>query len=137
MFTCFCYVYQALSKVVVVEKDLLWDIPETWSFKEAATIVWAYGLAIYALHIRGNLSKNSTVLIHDAASDVGKAAVAIAMNSSKSVFVTVKMPSHKDILSSQFPKLSADRIYIPSQSNNYEADILRATKGKGIITPCS
>ncbi|OWF51822.1 Fatty acid synthase [Mizuhopecten yessoensis] len=123
---------QALSKVVLAEKDLIWDIPETWSHKEAATVIWAYGLAIYALKVRGNLTKDACVLIHDAACDVGQAAVAIALSYSTNIYVTVKMPSHKDMLSQHFPRLSEDRIFLPHQSNNYEADILRATKGKGV-----
>ncbi|XP_060068605.1 fatty acid synthase-like [Ylistrum balloti] len=123
---------QALSKVVLVDKGQIWDIPETWSYKEAASVLWAYGLAIYALKVRGNLTKNSTVLIHDGASDIGQAALAIALGCTTNVYVTVKMQSHKDILNQRFPKLSEDRIYLSQQSNNYEADILRATKGKGV-----
>ncbi|XP_033747566.1 fatty acid synthase-like [Pecten maximus] len=123
---------QALSKVVLVEKSQIWDIPEMWSYKDAATVVWAYGLAIYALHVRGNLTKDANVLIHDAGSDIGQAAVAIALSCSSNVYATVKMPSHKDVLCLHFPQLSDDHIYLPHQSNIYEGDILRATKGKGV-----
>ncbi|XP_069124449.1 fatty acid synthase-like isoform X2 [Argopecten irradians] len=123
---------QALSKKVLVEKSQIWDIPETWSYEEAATIVWAYGLAIYALKVRGKLTKDANVLIHDAGSDIGQAAVAIALSCSSNVYATVKMPLHKDILACHYPRLSEDHIYLPYQSNTYETDILRATKGKGV-----
>ncbi|CAG7723705.1 unnamed protein product, partial [Allacma fusca] len=44
-----------------------WDIPDKWTFAEAATIPMAYVTAYLALLIRGNLKPLETILIHGGA----------------------------------------------------------------------
>lgn len=70
----------ALATKTATRKDLLWEVPESWSLAEAATIPTAYMTAYYSLVMRGRLRKGMRVLIHSATGAVGLAAVRICLN---------------------------------------------------------
>lgn len=57
----------------------LWDVPPTWSLKDAATVPVAYLTAFYALVMRGKMTKDSKVLIHSGTGAVGLAAIRICL----------------------------------------------------------
>ena len=62
---------KGLATSVAAENHLLFDVPESWSLEEAATVPVAYCTAYYALVIRGQLKKGETVLIHSGSGGVG------------------------------------------------------------------
>ena len=79
----------SLATSVKAFKHLLFDIPESWSLEEAATVPVVYSTAYYALVVRGQLRKGETVLIHSGSGGVGQAAIAIALSYGCRVFTTV------------------------------------------------
>jgi fatty acid synthase len=46
---------QAISNLCMVDDDLLWEIPEHWSFEDAATVPCVYGTCYYALYMCGKI----------------------------------------------------------------------------------
>ena len=70
----------AMATKIVTRRDLTWEVPESWSLAEAATVPTAYMTAYYAIVMRGRLRKGHRVLIHSATGAVGLAAVQICLN---------------------------------------------------------
>ena len=56
----------------------VWDVPEAWSLKDAATVPVAYLTAYYALLMRGAMQAGQSVLVHSGTGAVGLAAIRIA-----------------------------------------------------------
>lgn len=93
----------------------MWDVPDNWSLREAATVPVVYATAYYALCVRGGLrnGKNhksvfglltthtplgQTILIHSGAGGVGLAAIAVALSMGCHVFTTVGSEEKKQWL---------------------------------------
>ncbi|KAK6636857.1 hypothetical protein RUM43_010521 [Polyplax serrata] len=95
---------------IVVDKNLTWELPESWNFEEGATVPLHYCLAYYCLVILGEMKPQKKVLVTDAMSCVGQAHVAVALSLGCKVFVTV--PSEKEVVSIKklFPQLEANAI---------------------------
>ena len=55
----------------------VWDVPEAWSLKDAATVPVAYLTAYYALLMRGGMQAGQSVLVHSGTGAVGLAAIRI------------------------------------------------------------
>ena len=66
----------------------MWDVPSSWSLKDAATVPVAYMTAYYALLIRGALQKHHTVLVHSGTGAVGMAAIRICHHRGCEVRIT-------------------------------------------------
>ena len=58
----------------------MWDIPVSWSLRDAATVPVAYLTAYYALVMRGGLEKGYRVLVHSGTGAVGLAAIRICLH---------------------------------------------------------
>ena len=58
----------------------VWEIPEVWSLRDAATVPVAYMTAYYSLIMRGRLEASQRVLIHSGTGAVGLAAIRICLH---------------------------------------------------------
>ena len=58
----------------------VWEIPEAWSLRDAATVPVAYMTAYYSLIMRGGLEAGQRVLIHSGTGAVGLAAIRICLH---------------------------------------------------------
>lgn len=47
---------RAMTNLCIADYDLAWDVPESWSFEDAATVPCVYGTCYYALFISGKPS---------------------------------------------------------------------------------
>lgn len=84
----------ALATAVAAKPDFLWEVPESWTLEEAATVPAVYATAYYALLVRGNLRPGESVLVHSGSGGVGQAAISIALSMGCTVYTTVgKRPS--------------------------------------------
>uniref|UniRef100_A0AC35TUX3 Carrier domain-containing protein n=1 Tax=Rhabditophanes sp. KR3021 TaxID=114890 RepID=A0AC35TUX3_9BILA len=122
---------QALATTVVVDTEYAWEVPETWTLAEAATVPVVYATAYYALVIRGHIRRGETVLIHGGSGGVGQAAIAIALSYGCEVYTTVGSDEKKNFLKERFPQLE-ERHFANSRRADFEAYIRRETKGKGV-----
>ena len=68
----------AMATKVITRADLCWQVPDSWSLAEAATVPTAYMTAYYSLVVRGRLRKGQRVLIHSGTGAVGLAAIQIS-----------------------------------------------------------
>ena len=70
----------AIATMVPSKPHALWDVPDSWTLAQAATVPVAYATAYDALVIRGRLQPHHRILIHSASGAVGLAATRICLN---------------------------------------------------------
>ncbi|XP_039303879.1 fatty acid synthase [Solenopsis invicta] len=122
---------KGLATTVVADLDFLWEVPDKWTLKEAATIPIAYATSYYALFIRGRLKTGESVLIHADTCGVGQAAIAIALHAGCMVFTTVDTPEKREYLKKIFPQLH-NRHIGNSRDTSFEQLIRVETQGRGV-----
>ncbi|OCT62677.1 fatty acid synthase [Xenopus laevis] len=122
---------KGLATVVDADKHFLWDVPESWSLEEAASVPVVYATAYYALVVRGRIRKGESVLIHSGSGGVGQAAIAIVLSMGCQVFITVGSSQKREYLQNRFPKLDAN-CFANSRDTSFEQHILNRTGGKGV-----
>ena len=66
----------------------VWDVPQSWSLQDAATVPVAYLTAYYALLMRGGMRAGHKVLVHSGTGAVGMAAIRICGNRGCEVSLT-------------------------------------------------
>ena len=124
------FYFQALASDIIVNKDCLFEIPEEWSLSEAATVYSAFGLVYYALKMKGRISKESSILITNASSSIGQAAISVALFMGCQIFAVVSTRECRQYIKFRHPTLQ--NIYVIDNTEQFEGDIFRKTKGKGM-----
>ena len=122
---------KGLATTVDADSRFLWDVPESWSLQDAASVPVVYATVYYALVVRGQIKKGDKVLIHSGSGGVGQAAIAVALHHGCEVFTTVGSSTKRQYLMERFPSLQ-ERNFSNSRDTTFEWDILRATRGKGV-----
>ena len=107
------------------------DVPDGWTLREASGVLWSYGIAIKALVLEEKVTMGTQVLICDGHTDIGIAAVAVAIDLSCEVFVTVPFTEKKNYLMSCFEKLNSSQVIVVKENSFAEFEILRLTYGQG------
>ncbi|KUI56669.1 Lovastatin diketide synthase LovF [Cytospora mali] len=109
-------------------QGIVQKLPDNMSFEDGAGIMRSYGAAKYALVDAARLERDESVLIHDATTALGMAAVNIAQHIGAEVFATVAGEAEK--------KLLIERSGIPHNRIFYIAgfaqSIKRATEHRGV-----
>ncbi|KAJ8919478.1 hypothetical protein NQ315_002099 [Exocentrus adspersus] len=121
----------ALSSLLLDDIYLRFPIPDNWSFEEAATIPVVYGTAIYALIMRGQMTRGESILIHSGTGGVGLAAIRLCLHYGCKVFTTVGTKEKRDFLKKTFPQLK-DRNIGNSHDESFEQLVLQGTNGRGV-----
>jgi acyl transferase domain-containing protein/NADPH:quinone reductase-like Zn-dependent oxidoreductase len=120
----------SLSTVSRAHFRSLFKLPDHISFQSAATIPKAYCTASYALIEQARLSESDKVLIHDAASMVGQAALAITQMIGAEAWTTVNNANEKNMLMRDFSLLE-DRIWYAG-SETFVKSVKETTRDKGV-----
>ncbi|XP_047111860.1 fatty acid synthase-like [Schistocerca piceifrons] len=120
---------QGFATNVIAEQ--VYDVPQSWSLEDAATVPVVYTTAYYALIVRGRLKHGETVLIHAGSGGVGQAAISIALHMNCTVYTTVSNHHKKQTLCSIFPQLKECN-FANSRDTSFEQHILRETQGRGV-----
>jgi acyl transferase domain-containing protein/NADPH:quinone reductase-like Zn-dependent oxidoreductase len=120
----------SLSAIARVHFRSLFKLPERLSFESAASMPLAYCNAVYAMIEQARLCEDDSVLIHDAASAVGQAAVAIAQNIGAQTWTTVRTKDEKHLLMREYG-IAEDRIGFAA-ADTFQEEILDATRGRGV-----
>ncbi|KAL3216030.1 hypothetical protein MRX96_033213 [Rhipicephalus microplus] len=121
----------ALATAVAAKPDFLWEVPESWTLEEAATVPAVYATAYYALLVRGNLRPGESVLVHSGSGGVGQAAISIALSMGCTVYTTVGNEQKREYLKRRFPQLE-DRHFGNSRDVSFEEHVRLQTKGRGV-----
>lgn len=66
---------KSLATTCVVQKNMMWEVPDNWKLEEASTIPCVYSTVYYALVVRGKMRKGESILIHAGSGGVGQAAI--------------------------------------------------------------
>jgi len=100
-----------------VDKKYLWELPEKWSFEDAATVPYSYATAYYGLCKVGMLKKYDKLVIMDGATPIGQAAISIALRKECLFYVLVRNESEAYYLANQYPKLIVgENVFYTKQS---------------------
>ncbi|WP_307663418.1 SDR family NAD(P)-dependent oxidoreductase [Streptomyces sp. V1I1] len=118
----------AAGPVAVTDHRLLSEVPEGWSFAQAAATPVVFLTALYALSDLAQASEGQTVLIHSAAGGVGMAAAQLARARGMEVYGTAS-PAKWDAL--RYHGFD-DAHLANSRTLAFEQDILAATDGRGV-----
>lgn len=115
------------AEYCLIEQQLAMDIPETWSFTQAAAVTEVFFAADETLFELGNLQKGESVLIHAGGSGVGSAAIQMAHSIGAKVFCTVgsEDKAHKAC------SIGAD-IAIQYKRQDFVKEIMHHTRGEGV-----
>lgn len=122
---------KALATTCLVNRSLLWEVPEKWTMQQASTIPVAYSTAYYALVIRGHIRKGETILIHAGSGGVGQAAISVALSYGLTVYTTVGSVEKRDYLKKTFTELT-DAHIANSRNVSFEQHIMSETNGRGV-----
>ncbi|CAG7731276.1 unnamed protein product [Allacma fusca] len=121
-----------LASVLDCKPRMIWDVPEHWSLSEAATVPIVYATVLYALVMRGRVTKGETILIHSGSGGVGLAAITIALELNCVVFTTVGSNKKREFLKTKFSELPEERILNNQNGEKFKREILRQTNGIGV-----
>ncbi|XP_030748839.1 fatty acid synthase-like [Sitophilus oryzae] len=113
------------------DKYLMWDVPEHWSLREAATVPITFATSIFALILKANIKPGDSILIHSGTGGVGQAAIQIALINGCTVYTTVGTQEKRDFIKSRFPQITDDHIF-NSRDTSFEHSVMRATRGRGV-----
>nr|XP_029497666.1 fatty acid synthase-like [Oncorhynchus nerka] len=122
---------KGLATCVDADTRFLWDIPDSWTLEQAASVPVVYSTAYYSLVVRGRLRPGESVLIHSGSGGVGQAAIAIALSQHCRVFTTVGSAEKRAYLQERFPQLTAES-FANSRDATFEQHVLLHTQGKGV-----
>uniref|UniRef100_A0A674EV97 Fatty acid synthase n=1 Tax=Salmo trutta TaxID=8032 RepID=A0A674EV97_SALTR len=122
---------KGLATCVDADTRFLWDVPDSWTLEQAASVPVVYATAYYSLVVRGRLRPGESVLIHSGSGGVGQAAIAIALSQRCRVFTTVGSAEKRAYLQERFPQLTAES-FGNSRDATFEQHVLLHTQGKGV-----
>lgn len=120
----------SLSTIVRAQSPFLFKLPDHISFESAAAIPIAYCTATYALIEQARLSEGETVLIHNAASAIGQAALSIAQLIGAQVWTTVKTVEEKGLIMQEFGMLE-ERVWYAG-NDAFAESVRDSTDGRGV-----
>ncbi|XP_060836830.1 fatty acid synthase-like isoform X2 [Rhopalosiphum padi] len=95
-----------LSTTVNESNAILWDVPESWTLKQAATVPYSYFVATYALIHKGNLSESKNVLVFASENSINYAAISIALSLKCKVFIVAETNEQLDAIKLIYPEVS-------------------------------
>jgi len=121
----------AFATKLQAEGNWLWDVPDSWSLEDAATVPLVYCTVYAAFFLAAKVKRGDSVLIHAGSGGVGIAAQHVAFAYGLEVFTTVSTEEKKAFLLKEFPKLKPENIG-NSRDLSFEKMIMIQTKGKGV-----
>ncbi|KAI0152762.1 putative polyketide synthase [Xylariaceae sp. FL1272] len=110
--------------------NLVYPIPASMSFNDAATIPVSFATAYYGLIDIARLGKGQSILIHAASGALGQAAIQIAQHIGATIFATVGSTAKAQLLTEKFG-IPESHIF-SSRTTDFKVNILEITKGNGV-----
>jgi NADPH2:quinone reductase len=113
------------AEVVVVDKNMVFPLPEETPLDKAAAIPLNYLTMHFALHRRAKLAKGETVLVHGAGGGVGSAACQLAAAHGARVIAVVSSPDKGEVARAA----GANEILLV---DGFREGVRRLTDGRGV-----
>ncbi|XP_050299271.1 fatty acid synthase-like isoform X2 [Anthonomus grandis grandis] len=120
-----------LATMVKSDENLLWDVPNKWTLKDAATVPVVYSTCLYALVVVGKIKPGNSVLIHSGTGGIGQAAINLCLNMGCTVFTTVGTEEKRKYIKRNFPQINESHIG-NSRDLSFEQMIMKETNGAGV-----
>ncbi|XP_063235501.1 fatty acid synthase-like isoform X2 [Bacillus rossius redtenbacheri] len=120
-----------LATTVLADPGFMWEVPDSWSLEEAATVPAVYATSYYALVVRGRMQPGESLLVHAGSGGVGQAAISIALDAGLTVYTTVGSAEKRSFLKRRFPQLT-DRHIFNSRDVSFEKHVMHETQGRGV-----
>ncbi|XP_055377679.1 fatty acid synthase isoform X2 [Condylostylus longicornis] len=121
----------ACASFLTYKPRIMWEIPGSWSWAEAATVPCVYSTIYYAFFFSTQIEKGKSILIHAGTGGIGLAAIRTAFAYGLDVFTTVSTPQKKQFLLDTYPQLQESHIG-NSRDTSFELMVLKETGGKGV-----
>lgn len=121
----------AFSSHISCDPTLLWEIPDSWSLEDGATVPVVYGTVLYALLMVRKLKPGSSILIHSATGGIGLAAINVCLHYKCQIYLTVGTQEKRNYLRKTYPEIPASHIG-NSRDTSFEEMIKTETKGRGV-----
>ncbi|KAL7030368.1 hypothetical protein ACKWTF_006629 [Chironomus riparius] len=121
----------ALATYYDASNAILWNVPDTWTMEEAATVPLVYFTVYFAFFNTTTIKAGKKILIHSGSGGVGQAAIEVAFAYGLEVYTTVSNEDKKNFLLQKFPKLKPENIG-NSRNTTFEKMVLENTEGKGV-----
>ena len=114
----------------IVEWTSTVRIPTDLSFHEAVSLPMAFLTAYFSLVETARLRRAQSVLIHDAAKDVGQVAIMIAQHIGAEIFATIGNSEERELITQKY-SIPTDHLF-SSRDASFGVDTLAATKNRGV-----
>ncbi|MEM7798711.1 MAG: NAD(P)H-quinone oxidoreductase [Chloroflexota bacterium] len=115
------------AEEVVVHPDMLFRLPDSWSFAAGAAVPEVWLTAYVNLFLEGGLASGETILIHAGGSGVGTAAIQLARETGATPFVTAGSQAKLDACQA----LGA-QLMINYKEADFQEAVADATGGEGV-----
>ncbi|MCJ1306407.1 hypothetical protein MMC25_000049 [Agyrium rufum] len=115
---------------VTVEPELIYSIPDSMKFEEAATLGAVYPVALYSLFDMANTQKGQRVLVHSAAGGLGIACIQLCQYIGAKIYAMVGNNDKGQFLIDTFG-IDPFKIF-SSRSTIFAAELMKATNGEGV-----
>ncbi|UKZ74669.1 Type I Iterative PKS [Trichoderma virens FT-333] len=109
---------------------LIYRIPDTLSFTDAASIPLTFATAYYSLFDCASLRQGQAILIHSASGALGQVAIKIAQRLGAVIFATVGSAAKREILMEKYG-IPESHIF-SSRTTDFAAGVKRLTNGAGV-----
>ncbi|KAJ9584290.1 hypothetical protein L9F63_021359, partial [Diploptera punctata] len=109
----------------------MWEVPDSWSLQQAATVPVPYAIAYNALIMKAELKRGESVLVHAGWNIIGQAAITLALDYDCTVYTTVMNNEQMTFITQRFPQILDHHIY-NYEGTAFEEGILIETGGKGV-----
>ena len=114
--------------LAVVDQQLVAQMPQGWSFAQAAAVPVVFLTALFGLNDLADIKAGESVLIHAGTGGVGMAAVQLARHWGVEVFVTASRGKWDTLRAMGFD----DDHIGDSRTLDFEAKFLAVTEGRGV-----
>jgi len=112
---------------VTVHRHMVFRMPETMSFVEAATLPTVFLTSHYAINELARMEKGESILIHAGTGGVGQAAIQIAKELGLTIFSTAGSPEKRQLL-----KDMGVHHVLDSRTLKFADEIMEITGGEGV-----
>lgn len=123
---------RSFSTSLVADWRHCWEVPREWTLEQAATVPLSYSVAYHGLVVKGGIKGGETVLIHNGATPIGQASIAVALQHGCKVFVTVDTQDKREYLKQLFSGRLSEESFCCKKDFSYEKHIMRVTQGRGV-----
>jgi acyl transferase domain-containing protein/NADPH:quinone reductase-like Zn-dependent oxidoreductase len=119
-----------LATNAIISSDLVYHIPDSMDFAQAATIPVCFGTVLYSLVQVGKIERGQSVLIHSACGGVGLTAIQVCQMLGADMYATVGSEEKAQYLVKTFG-IPRERIF-SSRDKSFFRGIMHETKGVGV-----